>query len=348
MEICRDTSGIDGESILCSPCEKQAGKLPILRLILLPQKHSTGNLQFAASSKQRFRLRLSGFTTLGMLVKRQTKSMEAPLVMRVLAASVTLAEKASSLIRTVYASKDLAIVDKGVDDLQSRADRDSQRCVVQSLRKVFPGLHIIGEEGDLDPGNVPESSELSPEVLKHQCPPQLNSLSMDDIVVWVDPLDGTKEFTEGLLEYVTVLIGVSAGGKPVGGVVAQPFYHTNTVANGSAPQYVTRVVWGLVGLGIFGINPKLPSSQLPYPINQSAPKLSLPHAIVVTRSHRSPAHDIVNNAFYPTETVRAGGCGYKVLMLLEGRGHVYVFPSQGTKSGIHVHRKLSSWHLEAS
>ncbi|CAI2724305.1 unnamed protein product [Schistosoma spindalis] len=253
--------------------------------------------------------------------------MQPPLVMRILAASVSLADKACCLIRAVYDSKDLAIIDKGVDDLQSRADRDSQRCIVQSLNETFPGLHVIGEEGDLDPGNLPRSTELNSTVLKYQCPPELKDLSLEDIVVWVDPLDGTKEFTEGLVEFVTVLIGISIDGKPVGGVIAQPFYQANT----TEPHYTTRIVWGLVGLGVFGINPVLPSSKLPYPINQNAPKLTSPHIIVVTRSHRSTTQDFVDGAFYPTEVLRAGGCGYKVLVLLEGRAHVYVFPSQGTK-----------------
>lgn len=70
--------------------------------------------------------------------------MQPPLVMRILAASVSLADKACFFIRAVYDSKDLAIIDKGVDDLQSRADRDSQRCIVQSLNETFPGLHVIG------------------------------------------------------------------------------------------------------------------------------------------------------------------------------------------------------------
>ncbi|CAH8471810.1 unnamed protein product [Schistosoma haematobium] len=253
--------------------------------------------------------------------------MQPPLVMRILAASVSLADKACFFIRAVYDSKDLAIIDKGVDDLQSRADRDSQRCIVQSLNETFPGLHVIGEEGDLDPGDLSTSTELNSTVLEHRCPPELKDLSLEDIVVWVDPLDGTKEFTEGLVEFVTVLIGISIAGKPVGGVIAQPFYKANT----TEPHYTTRIVWGLVGLGVFGINPLVPSSKLPYPVNQNAQKLTSPHVIVVTRSHRSTTQDFVDGAFYPTEVLRVGGCGYKVLVLLEGRAHVYVFPSQGTK-----------------
>ncbi|CAH8440690.1 unnamed protein product [Schistosoma turkestanicum] len=227
--------------------------------------------------------------------------MQAPIVMKILAASVSLADKACSLIRAVYDSKDLEIIDKGVDDLQSRADRDSQRCIVHSLNETFPGLHVIGEEGDLDPGNVLQSTELNLAVLECQCPPELKDLSLEEIVVWVDPLDGTKEFTEGLVEFVTVLIGISVGGKAVGGVVAQPFYKPNLTMTAGELQYKTRVVWGLVGLGVFGVTPLLPSSKLPYPIDQNAEKLTSPHIIVVTRSHRSPTDGLISEAFCPTD-----------------------------------------------
>jgi 3'(2'), 5'-bisphosphate nucleotidase len=44
-----------------------------------------------------------------------------------------------------------------------------------------------------------------------------------------DPLDGTKEFTEGVLDAVTVLIGISVGGRACAGVIHQPF-HAHTVA----------------------------------------------------------------------------------------------------------------------
>ena len=37
----------------------------------------------------------------------------------------------------------------------------------------------------------------SSEVLKEICPSVYNSLQEKDVVVWVDPLDGTSEFTEG-------------------------------------------------------------------------------------------------------------------------------------------------------
>ena len=42
-------------------------------------------------------------------------------------------------------------------------------------------------------------------------------------VVWIDPLDGTKDFILGNLSAVTVLIGLAIEGMPKIGVVHNPF-----------------------------------------------------------------------------------------------------------------------------
>lgn len=58
------------------------------------------------------------------------------------------------------------------------------------------------------------------EFLKNLCPNKYQSLTEDQfnsIVLWVDPLDGTAEYTQGFLEHVTVLIGVSVNEEAVGG-----------------------------------------------------------------------------------------------------------------------------------
>lgn len=44
-----------------------------------------------------------------------------------------------------------------------------------------------------------------------------------DTVVWIDPLDGTRDFTLGNLSAVTVLIGLAVKGVPKIGVVHHPF-----------------------------------------------------------------------------------------------------------------------------
>ena len=75
------------------------------------------------------------------------------------------------------------------------------------------------------------------------------------LFVWVDPLDGTREYTQGP-EYskeVTILIGISWKGTPIAGVLNQPFYHLKekklTDANDNDEDYVGRFFWGIVGLG---------------------------------------------------------------------------------------------------
>lgn len=66
------------------------------------------------------------------------------------------------------------------------------------------------------------------------------------LIVWVDPLDGTKEYTLGpdVSHEVTVLIGVAWNGKPIAGVVNQPF--ANHLKD---TEYLSRVLWGIEGLG---------------------------------------------------------------------------------------------------
>jgi len=67
-------------------------------------------------------------------------------------------------------------------------------------------------------------------------------LEMSEVVVFVDPLDGTREFVEGRLENVQTLIGVCYKGLPIMGAIGLPF-PTNEVN-------ATEVVFGLVGKGI--------------------------------------------------------------------------------------------------
>lgn len=44
-----------------------------------------------------------------------------------------------------------------------------------------------------------------------------------DLCIWLDPLDGTKEFVKGKLQFVTCMIGVSYKDRPLFGVISRPF-----------------------------------------------------------------------------------------------------------------------------
>ena len=106
-----------------------------------------------------------------------------------------------------------------------------------------------------------------------------------------------------------MLIGIAVGGKPVGGAIHQPFY--------SSGSQLGRTVWGLTGLGVRGLTLSPPSQD------------SL--RLVVTRSHSSDIVEQAIKALNPTEVIRAGGSGNKVLHLLDGKADIYVHASMGTK-----------------
>lgn len=202
---------------------------------------------------------------------------------------------------------------QGKDDLQTEADRSVQQCIVASLSNQFPNVKIIGEEGVTDIKNVPNDwiiTELDQEFLKNTCPDSLLHVNEKEVVIWVDPLDGTAEYTQGILESVTVLIGLSVANRAIGGIIHQPYYKR------SDDQY-GRTIWGLKGLGSNGFEKK--------------PKIEGELIATTTRSHSNELVQSALNAIEPTKVLRVGGAGYKVLQLLEGDAHAYIFATAGCK-----------------
>nr|XP_045616281.1 3'(2'),5'-bisphosphate nucleotidase 1-like [Procambarus clarkii]XP_045616282.1 3'(2'),5'-bisphosphate nucleotidase 1-like [Procambarus clarkii]XP_045616283.1 3'(2'),5'-bisphosphate nucleotidase 1-like [Procambarus clarkii]XP_045616284.1 3'(2'),5'-bisphosphate nucleotidase 1-like [Procambarus clarkii]XP_045616285.1 3'(2'),5'-bisphosphate nucleotidase 1-like [Procambarus clarkii]XP_045616287.1 3'(2'),5'-bisphosphate nucleotidase 1-like [Procambarus clarkii]XP_045616288.1 3'(2'),5'-bisphospha len=242
-------------------------------------------------------------------------SQSSPLLSKIVSSSVVFANHAGKIIRDIMKKGELGIVQKeSARDLQTEADRAAQRCIIGSLARCFPKLTIIGEEGEEDLQDLGQQSfdpttEATEQVL---CPPHLASLSEEEIVVWVDPLDGTAEYTQGLLDHVTVLIGFASAGKAVGGVIHQPYYNYQNPGS-----ELGRTIWGIVGGEVCGM-----------------PLVSPPDGrliVTTTRSHSSSTVNDAIDAVSPDEVLRVGGAGHKVMLLLEGKAHVYVFASPGCK-----------------
>lgn len=209
---------------------------------------------------------------------------------------------------------------KGINDLQTEADRSAQRCIIASLSKAFPSLKIIGEE-DLPDLNVSKEwliSDYDMDFLRQPCPEEWRDVQERDIVIWVDPLDGTAEYTQGYLDHVTVLVGMAIKDRAVGGVIHQPYYNGQDQPGQQQPPQIGRTIWGLKGLGVGG-----------FPACLSPP--SDQFIVTTTRSHFSETAQTVLDALKPTEVLKVGGAGYKVLLLLEGKAHAYVYPSSGCK-----------------
>ncbi|CAL7949584.1 unnamed protein product [Xylocopa violacea] len=237
----------------------------------------------------------------------------ACLLSRIMASSVSASVRAGKIIRDVMTHGGLNIVDKGKNDLQTEADRCAQRCIIASLSHQFPNITIIGEEGSTN-CEVPSDwivTEADQEVLEFKLPAHLEEIDPKDVCVWVDPLDGTSEYTQGLVEHVTVLVGVAIGRTAIGGVIHQPYYKN------TENEILGRTLWGINGAGFGGFTPSAPPN---------GKKI-----ITTTRSHSDCNVEAAINALSPDEVLRVGGAGYKVILLMEGKAHAYVMASKGCK-----------------
>eukprot|EP00914_Ancora_sagittata_P000144 GHVO01000578.1.p1 GENE.GHVO01000578.1~~GHVO01000578.1.p1 ORF type:complete len:314 (+),score=51.54 GHVO01000578.1:35-976(+) len=243
----------------------------------------------------------------------------APLLLRIVANSVSISYRVGNIVRDIMKKGELGIIDKGgKNDFQTEADRSGQKCILASLHRMFPKISLFGEEEADGSEQVPADwvvGEMSDDVLSHasKLPAQYANVKDEDICVWVDPLDGTAEYTQGLLDHVTVLIGIAIKGEAVAGIVYQPYYNYQA----GADAVLGRCIWGIIGLGAFGFSPKSP------PAGQNI--------ITTTRSHGTRAVVEAVEKCEPTEVLRVGGAGHKVLLVLEGKAHAYVFASPGCK-----------------
>jgi len=242
--------------------------------------------------------------------------MVEPVLLRVLASSIRIADKAGQIVRDIMAGGQLGIVEKtGKNDLQTEADRSAQNCIVASLKTQFPGLAIVGEEGDQDLSQVPVEwivKDREEKVLSLPCSDVIKTAKLENLTVWVDPLDGTAEYTQGLLDHVTVLIGLAVGSKAVAGVIHQPYWNYK---NEGAP--LGRTFYGLLEGGVHGITP------IPPPKDGKV--------VTTTRSHGTGLVQQALQVLQPDTVLRVGGAGHKVILLMEGKAHAYVFPSPGCK-----------------
>jgi len=141
----------------------------------------------------------------------------------------------------------------------------AQRVIVSSLMakwKKDDALTIVGEEDEsvtVDQDSVMELDECLIENAQltfylpndksndeEEKPPDM--LELSQLVLFVDPLDGTREFVEGRLDNVQCLIGACYKGKPLMGCCGLPFPTSSTGNEDNVST--TEVVYGLVGQGV--------------------------------------------------------------------------------------------------
>jgi len=55
-------------------------------------------------------------------------------------------------------------------------------------------------------------------------------LQAKDVAIWIDPIDGTKAFTEGNLDHVTSMVGITVNGRPRVGIIHKPFANESNMS----------------------------------------------------------------------------------------------------------------------
>ena len=218
------------------------------------------------------------------------------------------------------------------------ADTTAQKVIVSSLLGKYPELNIVGEEDEpieIDGASKKELNDAlldnvdfyTPTTLKESAdldePPE--RLCLDEVVVYVDPLDGTREFVEGRLSNVQCLIGLCWRGRPLMGSIGLPFGEKSI-----------EIVFGLVGKGIGRL--KCKHDDIETYEASSLPKVKSymtgDAVSIVTGDSSSvtPALDVAKRVFGDSEIIHhvTGGCGNKLLRQIGG----ITFALQHTKTSL--------------
>lgn len=118
--------------------------------------------------------------------------------------------------------------------------------------------------------------------------------SYDTLTIFIDPIDGTREFASGLGEQCSICIGFAdTAGKAVAGLVFRPIPPIPTWAAGAASESFAAS-------------------------NLERGGVASPNGLLTTNGSISPFTSALL-AQGGMERVRSGGAGNKMLMLLEGR-----------------------------
>lgn len=133
-----------------------------------------------------------------------------------------------------------------------------------------------------------------------------DSFEVSKLNIWIDPLDATQEYTEGLTQYVTTMGCVTYKGEPIFGAIYRPFYNETIIGYGFGNNRwaATKVYKGEISKEEWSNAPK---------------------KVVVSRSHAGDVKDVVVKSLGSEYEVEgAGGAGYKVLRLLNGTAMYYI------------------------
>jgi 3'(2'), 5'-bisphosphate nucleotidase len=208
----------------------------------------------------------------------------------VLAALLDATRAAADVVLRIYREEDLGVELKGPDDPVTRADREANAVLLEQLARSLPGVPVIAEESD---PSTWEGARGAREAL------------------FVDPIDGTREFIAKNGEFAVMAAFAEEGVATIGVVLCPALARTYT---------------GIVGVGASVLGeggargPRTPIRV------SSVTDLSAARC-AVSRTHRTPSVDAKLAALGCRELVPMGSAGVKGARLAEASLEVYAHPS---------------------
>lgn len=208
----------------------------------------------------------------------------------------SIARKAGAAIMSIYGEEDFAVETKDDNSPLTAADKASHEVIVAELKKHFPDIPILSEEG----ADIPYEERKNWQRF------------------WlVDPLDGTKEFIKRNGEF-TVNIALIEGQAPTVGVVyvpAQEKMYVGIVGKGAWLEAGGRKLEGKD----LNLEPQASSLE---PIRVRCPDHEKGLTVVMSRSHPSPELEDYLKDINVAEALPVGS-SLKLCVVAEGKADLY-------------------------
>jgi 3'(2'), 5'-bisphosphate nucleotidase len=206
----------------------------------------------------------------------------------VLAKLLDAAAAAAEIVMRVYEETDVGVELKGPNDPVTLADKEANALLVEQLAADFPGVPIVAEESD---------------------PATFEGFGSAPCVLFVDPVDGTKEFIAKNGEFA-VMLGFAEAGVATVGVVNCPA--------------LDEVYGGVVGGSAFRV-----SGGRRETLAVSRTTVLAECRCAVSRFHRSASVNARLELLGVRELVPTGGAGVKGTRIASGAIDLYAHPSKG-------------------
>ena len=215
-----------------------------------------------------------------------TQAQRSDVLEKLLEAAATAAQ----VVMRVYAETDHGVELKGPNDPVTRADKEANALLLEILKKDFPGVPLVAEESD---------------------PSTFAGFGKAPYAIFVDPVDGTREFIAKNGEFA-VMLGFAEEGRATVGVVDAPA--------------LDEVYGGAVGIGAFRTTSKSPARE---PLHVANTTDLATCRVAVSRFNRSKSVDAKLQALHAKELVPTGGAGIKGVRIASGLLDIYAHPSKG-------------------